>query len=176
MIMDLVREIELAKHMRAVADYAQPMVEQAIEWSGVTTAASTMLDIYGNIQLENYTAVAPAVGKGVAELGTKKLEKALDAAKAVKKVDIKPKDVKLETKRQALRQAKRDAGIPTSQTHKTHIKKVVTDRAGGRGTDLVFENGKTVQHHKTGHNFQNDPKPPHFNNHPDTKNHYIYDR
>jgi hypothetical protein len=42
-----------------------------------------MLDIYGNIQLENYTAVASVVGKGAAELGTKTLEKALDAAKKV---------------------------------------------------------------------------------------------
>lgn len=84
-------------------------------------------------------------------------------------------DVKVETPRQALRQAKRDAGIPTSQTHVTHNKNVRTDRLGGTGDDLVFENGKTIQHHKTGHDFPENPKPPHFNNHPETKNHYIYE-
>ena len=95
---------------------------------------------------------------------------------ATKGAKVKPQDLKFETKRQALRQAKRDAGIPTSQTHKTHIKGVRTDRLGGKGDDLVFENGKTIQHHKTGHNFKDNPKPQHFNNHPGTKNHYIYDR
>ena len=140
--------------------------------------------ITGNVHL------AAVAGEGVAEHGanvaisaassfspvpgTGKVAKA--AVRVSKKVKAKPQDLKFKTKRQALRQAKRDAGIPTSQSHKTHIKEVRTDRLGGKGNDLVFENGKTIQHHKTGHKFKKNPKPQHFNNHPKTNNHYIYDR
>jgi RHS repeat-associated protein len=86
------------------------------------------------------------------------------------------KDLFFKTSRQALRQAKRDLGIPTSQTHITHIKNVRTDRLGGLGSDLIFDGGKTVQWHKTGHLFPTNPKPPHFNIHPVSKLHYIYGR
>jgi RHS repeat-associated protein len=91
--------------------------------------------------------------------------------------------VNANSKRAAFRQAKRDVGIPTSQTHIKH-KKVASDgyevaAKKKNGTEYTFENGKTIQHHPKGHPKQNVPEP-HFNNHqPEgaprgTKNHYIY--
>jgi hypothetical protein len=79
-----------------------------------------------------------------------------------------------------MRQSKRDANIPTSQTHSTH-RKVASDRMdkGKSGKEFVFENGKTVQQHPQGHP-QQGVSDPHFNNHQPsgvsggTKNHYTY--
>ena len=87
--------------------------------------------------------------------------------------------------RGAFRQAKRDAGIPTSQTHRTHSNGQ-GDRNGGRATDFGFDGNKAVQHHPDGHNFPDGNRPnngsdrPHYNNHQPpgvpggTKNHYSY--
>jgi hypothetical protein len=83
--------------------------------------------------------------------------------------------------RSAFRQAKRDAGIPTSQTHNTH-RRGQGDRQGSRGTDYGFDNNKSVQHHPDGHPYPatNGSNEPHFNNHQPpgvpggTKNHYTY--
>jgi hypothetical protein len=98
---------------------------------------------------------------------------ALKALKPCEKA-AKGKDLFFKTERQALRQAKRDAGIPTSQTHNGINRNVKADRVGGKGDELKYDGGKSIQNHKTGHDFDTDPKPPHFNNHPATKNHYIY--
>jgi len=86
------------------------------------------------------------------------------------------------SKREAFRKAKRDAGIPTSQTHNTHTKTNSGDRSGGSATDFSFDGNKSVQSHPNGHPWPstNGSADPHFNNHQPpgvsggTKNHYTY--
>ena len=96
------------------------------------------------------------------------------------------------SKRAAMRQAKRDAGIPTSQTHSNH-KTVNASKSGNapeKGTQYYFDvegsygtkGQKTVQNHYEGHTYPDGSKnpKPHFNNHqPEgqsgaTNNHYYY--
>lgn len=161
------------------------------QWDETSSSWSKAADV-GGLVVDSLAAALPFVPGGVG-LGIKAARAAdagLDAAKAADKTlkvgsDVaragaktkSVKDISFETKRQALRQAKRDAGIPTSETHQTHVNNVTTDRLGGKGTDLIFKDGKkTIQHHMTGHNFPDNPKPKHFNNHPATKNHYLYEK
>jgi hypothetical protein len=56
---------------------------------------------------------------------------------------------KFKSKRAAFRSAKKDAGIPTSQTHETHTKNLKVDRLDARrtATEYDFGNGKKVQDH-----------------------------
>jgi hypothetical protein len=85
------------------------------------------------------------------------------------------------TARAAFRRAKRDANIPTSQTHNAHSNGR-GDRHRNRSTDYYFDNEKTIQHHPDGHPWPSDngSNLPHFNNHQEqrvdggTKNHYTY--
>jgi hypothetical protein len=91
------------------------------------------------------------------------------------------------SQRAALRQAKRDAGIPTSQTHITHKPNQSTTKTPGGPLDsrdatiYKFEGGKEVQLHPTGHKFKDGSvyDKPHFNNHNNgassTRNHYEWD-
>lgn len=84
------------------------------------------------------------------------------------------------SKRAAFRQAKRDAGIPTSQTHNTHTSNLKADSNDTQltATEFDFGNGKKVQDHPAGHTFNDGGKreQSHFNNHGTngTKNHYDY--
>ncbi len=83
--------------------------------------------------------------------------------------------------RAAFRAAKRDAKIPTSQTHTTHTRGQ-GDRTGSNATDFKFPGNKEVQSHPNGLPWPstNGSNQPHFNNHQPagvpggTKNHYTY--
>ncbi|WP_374668637.1 Hint domain-containing protein, partial [Acinetobacter sp.] len=85
------------------------------------------------------------------------------------------------TSRAAFRKAKRDANIPTSQTHNTH-RNGRGDRHGSPATDYFFDGNKTIQKHPAGHPWSsnNGSNLPHFNNHQPpgarggTGNHYTY--
>ena len=65
--------------------------------------------------------------------------------------------------------AKRDAGIPTSQTHKTHQKGLKADALDSKrsATEYDFGKGKKVQDHPNGHKFGDGGTydKPHLNNH-----------
>jgi hypothetical protein len=96
------------------------------------------------------------------------------------KAEVTPKDVqKYESKRAAFRAAKRDAGIPTSQTHVTHTKNLKADALDSRNTatEYDFGAGRKVQDHPAGHEFTDGVYgKAHFNNHGTggTKSHYEY--
>ena len=76
---------------------------------------------------------------------------------------------KFDSKRAAFRAAKRDAGIPTSQTHKTHQKGLKADALDSKrsATEYDFGKGKKVQDHPNGHKFGDGGTydKPHLNNH-----------
>ena len=76
-----------------------------------------------------------------------------------------------QTRRQAFRQAKRDAGVPTSETHTTHVNHNAADRFKSKGTDFKFKNNKEIQEHMDGHPWN---RTSHFNNHSSTQLHYNY--
>ena len=131
--------------------------------------------------------VARAVDHGVDAART--VAKTAEGVNAVKKGEqaakqvVNPESVKqFESKRAAFRAAKRDAGIPTSQTHLTHTKNLKADKLDNRrtATEYDFGGGKKVQQHPEGHTFSDGGKyeNPHFNNHQTdgtgTKNHYEY--
>ena len=95
--------------------------------------------------------------------------------------NVEPKNVQqFESKRAALRAAKRDAGIPTSQTHITHTKNLKADGLDTRrtATEYDFGGGGKVQDHPAGHKFPDGGvyDKSHFNNHGagGTKGHYEY--
>ena len=121
----------------------------------------------GGAALDAMALALPGVpgGAGIAKRMAR--EAAEQAAKKAAKVPCR-------TRRAAFRQAKRDAGIPTSQTHRTHTPSKA-DSHGGKGTDYTFDNNKSVQDHPDGHHYPDGgSEPPHFNNHPDTNKHYYY--
>ncbi|MCS4308297.1 RHS repeat-associated protein [Rheinheimera pacifica] len=100
--------------------------------------------------------------------------------KAVTK-SVTPKNVQqFESKRAAFRAAKRDAGIPTSQTHTTHTKNLKADGLDTRrtATEYDFGGGRKIQNHPAGHKFPDGGvyNKSHFNNHGTggTKGHYEY--
>ncbi|MEP3324541.1 MAG: hypothetical protein ABJP91_23115, partial [Sneathiella sp.] len=87
---------------------------------------------------------------------------------------------KFGSQRAAFRAAKRDAGIPTSQTHLTHTKNLKADRLDTHrtATEYDFGGGRKIQNHPAGHKFSDGSvyNKPHFNNHGKggTKGHYEY--
>ena len=84
------------------------------------------------------------------------------------------------SRRAAFRAAKRDAGIPTSQTHITHQSNLKADRLDTRrsATEYDFGEGGRVQTHPNGHSFGDGGSydTSHFNNHGRgyTGKHYEY--
>jgi RHS repeat-associated protein len=103
-----------------------------------------------------------------------------------------PCAAELPSKRAQMRQAKRDAGIPTSQTHNTHktVDAAKSGNSGVKGTEYSYNSTgsygkkeiKTIQDHKNGHVYKDGTvdKTPHFNNHQPpgqsggTNKHYPY--
>lgn len=87
---------------------------------------------------------------------------------------------KFESRRAVLRAAKRDAGIPTSQTHSSHTKNLPADGLDTRrtATEYDFGGGKKIQEHPAGHTFRDGGvyDQSHFNNHGvgGTGGHYEY--
>ncbi|GAB1624069.1 hypothetical protein AAOGI_41190 [Agarivorans albus] len=84
------------------------------------------------------------------------------------------------SRRAAFRAAKRDAGIPTSQTHISHEPNLKADSLDSRrtATEYDFGNDRKVQNHPEGHTFRDGGKyeSSHFNNHGNghTNKHYEY--
>ncbi|MFL0810481.1 MAG: FG-GAP-like repeat-containing protein [Agarilytica sp.] len=97
---------------------------------------------------------------------------AATGAKLAKKASlaIGPKNSqKFVSSRAAMRAAKRDAGIPTSQTHITHTKNLKSDKLDTKrtATEFDFGSGRKIQLHPKGHSFSDGTSysQPHFNNH-----------
>ena len=151
--------------------YVSPHIDQVVEdiylWDPY---AGAVAEVSGDA-LEVVNAAKNLPGK----LGGKVVCGVWKNAKSI------PSEVKnFLSRRAAFRQAKRDAGIPTSQTHITHRSGVKSDKLDTKrtGTEFEFDGGKQIQEHPKGHKFSDGSlyEKPHFNNHPVTGIHYEYDR
>ena len=148
----------------------------------------------GGIIVDAAAVALPYVPGGVST--AIKANRASKVVNQVKSAVSKSANAAPQTRRAAFRQAKRDAGIPTSQTHTTH-KKVDAAKngaSGKKGIDYEFETtgsyGKAetrhVQDHYEGHNYMDGTveEQPHFNIHqektgpkiPNENKHYPYEK
>ncbi|WP_051686524.1 RHS repeat-associated core domain-containing protein [Vibrio pacinii] len=182
------------KHQWGNEDFANrlpgpdPEVTRAVAemtpWGGAISAAA---DTFNGVKEAldaasegDLVKAAAAVGGIPGKIASKKIKAANKLKDAVTK-SIEPKNVqKFKSKRAAMRAAKREAGIPTSQTHNTHTKNLKADGLDTRrtATEYDFGGGKKVQDHPAGHNFPDGGSydKAHFNNHGKggTKGHYEY--
>jgi RHS repeat-associated protein len=158
-----------------------PAVQVAEAVKDGIESAENIIDAYqeNGVSVATGTVVAKEVGELVVKTIAKKIRLPGAVGDAAKEVN--PKNVQqFESKRAALRAAKRDAGIPTSQTHTTHTKNLQADGLDTRrtATEYDFGGGRKIQDHPAGHKFPDGGayNKSHFNNHGTggTKGHYEY--
>lgn len=129
----------------------------------------------GGVIVDAAAVALPYVPGGVST--AIKANRASRGVNQVKTMVPKPSNAVPQTRRAAFRQAKRDAGIPTSQTHFTHknVDAAKNGSSGRKGIDYEFETtgsyGKTeirhVQDYYEGHVYMDRTvdNQPHFNIH-----------
>ncbi|MCP4749187.1 MAG: RHS repeat-associated core domain-containing protein, partial [Desulfobacteraceae bacterium] len=154
-----------------VMEYKDPLVKDGKYgfWDQVKTTYHS-LDVGYRNRVEN---IKNAGIKGIfgAIFGFKSAKSVKSLSKAAKNTaKAAPKSAKqFKSKRAAFRESKRDAGIPTSQTHTTHTKNLKADALDKRrtATEYDFGHGRKVQSHPDGHTFSDGGvyDKSHFNNH-----------